>query len=213
MEEQAVLFDFDGTLCPGDSIVPWLRFCIREGLAPPWQWFPAAGGYFRQTFRKDQVIHAKESTLSFIRGRHRDDFAEPAARFVQTVLAPRIHPEARRLLEDLHARQIRTVVISASPDLYMQALDRVIPVDAIIATRCQVDGEGRYTGRITSNCRGPEKVSRWIEWNGPHGWHVIRAYGDSHRDLPMLSLAETPVLVNPNAKLRKACPEAEVCHW
>ena len=41
-------FDFDGTLCPGDSIVPFLRFCIQEGLAGKAQFFRAARGFLLQ---------------------------------------------------------------------------------------------------------------------------------------------------------------------
>ena len=213
MEERAALFDFDGTLCPGDSIVPWLRFCIREGAAPAWQWLPAAAGYLRQLLQPGRVVSAKESTLSFIRGRSRDSFLPLASRFMAGQIAPRIPAAARRLVEELHASGLKIAVISASPDLYMRCLPEILPVDCLIATTCETDGQGLYTGRISSNCRGGEKALRWQAWNQARGWRAVRAYGDSIRDLPMLSLAEVPVLVNPDAALRKALPGAQVLHW
>ena len=213
MDVRAALFDFDGTLCPGDSIVPWLRFCIREGAAPAWQWLPATSGWLRQLLRPGQVISAKESTLSFIRGKTPESFAPLASRFMTESVAPRIPAAARKLVEELRSAGLKIVVISASPDLYMRCLPEVLPVDCLIATTCETDRQGLYTGRITSNCRGEEKAVRWQAWNRDRGWQAAQAYGDSIRDLPMLSLAETPWLVNPDAALRRALPGSRVIHW
>lgn len=213
MMERAALFDFDGTLCPGDSIVPWLQFCIREGAAPAWQWFPAAGGYLRHLMNPEAAACAKESTLSFIRGKPAELFTPLAARFMAEKIAPRIYPAARKLLEDLHASGVKIAVISASADMYMRCLPGILPVDCVIATTCETDGQGRYTGRITSNCRGEEKVRRWQAWNHENGWEVTLACGDSSRDLPMLSLAADQLLVNPGKALRQALPEARIVRW
>ena len=213
MPDEAVLFDFDGTLCPGDSIVPWLRFCIHAGAAPRWQWLPAAGGYLRQRLNPARTVSAKETTLSFIQGRTEAEFTPLASRFMAECIAPRIHPEARQLMDELHRDGMKIVVISASPDLYMRCLKEILPVDGLLATVCETDRNGVYTGRITSNCRGGEKVRRWEARNRDRGWRPARAYGDSIRDLPMLSLAETPFLVNPDAALCKALPQACILRW
>jgi hypothetical protein len=38
------LFDFDKTLSRGDSIIPYLFYCIRRGVAPASQFFRAFHG-------------------------------------------------------------------------------------------------------------------------------------------------------------------------
>ena len=40
-------FDFDATLARGDSILPYLLYCIRRGLAPRRQLLKAAAAFLR----------------------------------------------------------------------------------------------------------------------------------------------------------------------
>ena len=40
-------FDFDDTLAKGDSIFPFLLYCIKRGYAPKIQLFKAAAGFLR----------------------------------------------------------------------------------------------------------------------------------------------------------------------
>jgi phosphatidylglycerophosphatase C len=88
----------------------------------------------------------------------------------------------------------RTVVVSASPSLYVDALARRLDIDAVIATELEVvDGSltGRFAGR---NCRGEEKLRRLVEWLDGRDV-VLHAYGNSPDDDPMLGRADHPTRV------------------
>ncbi len=208
---KAAVFDFDGTLCPGDSVVRYLRFCVREGIAPKRQWIEAARGYFDQRLHPERISAAKARALSFIAGRERSVMDEAAKRFFAEELKPRFHAEGLREMERLGAAGCRIVVLSASASVYMDALTEFMPADAVLSTPCECVG-GRYTGRVGANCRDEEKVRRLREWADDEELRIVSAYGDSVHDVPLLSLAEEPVWVNPSGKALRAFP-AKTVRW
>lgn len=99
----------------------------------------------------------------------------------------------------------------------MRLLPEFLPVDDVIATRCTVDAQGRYTGEVEENCKGEEKPRRIQAWLNEQGlaadWPACRAYGDSLSDAPMLAMTGHPVLVDPKQPLAQRLPAAERVRW
>ena len=213
MGERAALFDIDGTICPGDSILPWLDFCVREGMAPLSQWAWAGGWYLAQRIRPDLILRAKEKTLSFIKGRRQKDLDEAAQRFFIERVKPRLYPGALAEIRRLREEGWRIVVISASAEVYMRSLLTVLPADLILATECEIDTDGRYTGHLGVNCKGAEKVRRWRKAAAELQWDAVRAYGDSVSDADMLRFCAEPVWVNASARARRMLPDAQTVRW
>lgn len=87
-----------------------------------------------------------------------------------------------------------TLIVSASPSVYVRAAARMLGIDDVIATELDVrDGRltGRYDGR---NCRSEEKAARLETWIA--GREVeLHAYGNSPDDDAMLQRADHPVWV------------------
>lgn len=206
------LFDFDGTLCPGDSIVPYIRFCIHKGQAPYSQWLKAAGGYLHQRLHPEAVSESKAKSLSFIRGRTKTEMDTIAEQFFRKCLQPRFYQEAEEVIKSLRDQDIKAIVLSASASVYMDVLPQFLPVDAVLSTVCELDSEDRYTGAVGLNCRGEEKLRRLREWADGEELEIVTAYGDSAHDIPMLSLAEHPVWVNPSANVAVK-EQGEIVHW
>ena len=213
MSERIALFDFDGTLCRGDSILPYLRFCIRTGEAPAAQLFRAAYGFLGYRLHPSRILRAKEATLSFLKGRTRAECDRLADAFLADYLPRRFLPGMRETLERLRDDGWRILIVSASPSVYMDRLTAFLPVEDVISTRCAFDGEGRFTGRVEANCKGDAKPERVLEWLAAHGLDrsevTLQAWGDSPSDLPMLRMADEAYLVRPGKKLRQAMPEAK----
>ena len=209
------LLDFDGTLSRGDSILPYLLYCMRQGAAPREQLFRAGGAFLRQKMRQDSLVWVKEVSLSFLRGMTEEEAAGLARGFWREQVRKRVYPEAAEALQQLRQRGLMAVVVSASPDCYMRLLPEFLPADAVIATHCEVS-EGRYTGRVEANCKGENKVKRvreWLKQEGLEEARIAEAYGDSLSDLPMLMMAIHPILINPSKSLREALPQAKMERW
>ena len=73
-----------------------------------------------------------------------------------------------------------------------------------IGTRYEVDGDGRFTGRLDGPfVYGPGKVEAMQRFAELHGIDLESsyAYSDSLSDLPMLRAVGSPVAVNPDPPL------------
>lgn len=214
------LFDFDGTLAPGDSIVPYLWYAWRRGLVSL-RHLAAAGwaGILPILCPKRYTnTWAKNKALSFLQGRSVAEMDAFALDFFHQRLEKRLFPaglaEVRRLREEGY----RVLLVTASPEAYMLAVGRALGVDAVLATPCGLTPDGKhYTGLVGENCKGVEKSLRIAAYLAANhlelDWEQSRAYGDSLSDVPMLTLTAFPVCVNPNAKLRNALTQAERLRW
>lgn len=211
------LFDFDNTVCRGDSVVPYLLYSIRRGVAPWTQVFRALHGYVHQRLHPDEISAAKTLALSFLRGRTQEQMDDHARGFFREVLCKRFYPRAAAEMQRLKDEGFTVVVITASVDAYMRVLCEFLPVDAVLATRCAVDQDDCYTGDIGENCKGAQKAFRLASWMAQHhlelDYDVSCAYGDSPSDLHMLNLTASPRLVNPHRRLAAALPDAPVHRW
>lgn len=181
-------FDFDGTLSRRDTFVPFLlRYrgaaLTTRGLVAAAK---ATGG------RSGRKLALVSRTLA---GRHVDEVAA-AGQSYAAGLIDRLRPDMTAVLEDHQAKGHRTLIISASPELYVGAVGELLGVDAVLGTRFEVDDEGRLTGRYDGvNCRGEEKVRRLDRWLDGREVQLLYAYGDSSGDDALLARADVPTRV------------------
>jgi phosphatidylglycerophosphatase C len=188
--EVVAAFDFDGTISTTDSLqyflrdaLGWPRYLLGIVLALPW--LAACGA------RLIDRHAAKQRLLRATLGGTPVGAAERwAEAFVAQRLPTLLRPE---MLERLawHRRQgHRTVLVSASPSLYLRLWARQMGFDAALCTELE-QLDGRYTGRLASrNCWGPEKVRRLTAWWGAQVPARLYAYGDSRGDREMLARAD-----------------------
>jgi phosphatidylglycerophosphatase C len=104
-----------------------------------------------------------------------------------------------RMLERLewHLHQgHKVVIVSASPQLYVDVVARELGATGALGTRLAVDPHGKLTGNyLGQNCRGEEKMRRLSEWIEGRNYDVaplIYAYGNSRGDRAMLRAANYP---------------------
>ena len=208
MTQGIAFFDFDDTLARGDSILPFLLYCIRKRIAPRRQLVKAAGAFLYWKLRPSRASRAKSATLSFLKGRSADEMFDVARAFFRDEYLPRFYQDGLTELWSLRSQGMKLVVVSASPDVYMRALPEFMPIDAVLSTRCEVGGDGRYTGQVGENCKGEEKVRRIEQYLKENGFVLdmkcSSAYGDSPSDADMMALVNRAVLVNPKKRFAPA---------
>ncbi len=194
-------FDFDGTLTKGDSVVKFL-VCLRGRarvaksillLFPLLILSGIDGDRYADTFK--QRLFAKT-----IGGMTMDELLAAGERFGKMHLGSRARSTVLKRLEWHRDLGHSVVIVSASPECYIEPVARLLGAEYAIATKFSVDESGRVDGSFQgSNCRGTEKARRLREWidqhSGSNGQVVLWAYGNSLGDKDMLSMADTGIKV------------------
>ena len=208
--QRVTVFDFDGTIIYGDSIVDMLRKGLKQGKVSPFLFIKAviAGALYHAGLY--DAIASKRCAHSFLARMDAQERERFLRNFAQS-LVNRARPEAIKQLQAHKAAGEHVILCSASGDCYMQYVAPLLHVDALLCTPC--DESGIPCG---NNCRGKEKVHRVQEYLQEHGLEgavLVAGYGDTAGDAPILSQCKTPVLVRPRKKLKKLMPDATVVQW
>jgi HAD superfamily hydrolase (TIGR01490 family) len=213
----AALFDFDKTLLRGESLSMFMRFVMgrfKRGLVE----LPRLG-LWMAPYTVGATTKEKMKTRVFRILRHVPEEERPAlvAEFIEKVLRPRLFPAGQKVVED-HRRQGHTLVLaSASCDVYMEPVRKLLEFDVQVSTRTQPVGPNCAPVVIGANCYGEEKVRRLSELDFFENtdWAASYAYSDHPSDLPMLLLCGNPVAANPNRALRKMALDEgwEIADW
>jgi len=187
-------FDFDGTISTGDSlqyflrrVLGWPRYLLALLLAAPWLLACALHLIDRHQAKQRLLrVSLGGTTVTQAQGW--------AADFIAHALPGLLRPEMLARVAWHQAQGHRTVLVSASPSLYLQPWAAQMGFEAALCTELQ-SVDGRYTGRLaTRNCWGPEKVRRLEAWWGASAPARMYAYGDSRGDREMLARADVPWL-------------------
>lgn len=189
MKKEIALFDFDGTITTKDTLIEFIRFA--KG---PFRFYlgfilnlPYLIGY-KLKFISNQT--AKEKVLQFFfRDTPVQIFTEYCTDFSKNVLPKLIRPKAFEEIRRLKERNTIVVIVSASPENWVEAWARRLQLE-VITTRLEVKN-GMITGKIVGkNCHGKEKVNRITEKYKLNDYRIVAAYGDTNGDKPMLALAQ-----------------------
>ena len=127
----------------------------------------------------------------------------------------RFRPLALAVVEAHRAAGDHLVLLSASPDLYVPQIGRLLGFERTLCTEMVWQGE-RLDGRLkTPNRRGEEKLHclAWLREQYP-GLAVI-AYGNSASDLDHLRQADRALLVNADSAARRLAAKSNipVSYW
>ena len=211
-------FDFDGTIIKGDSIVPFLLYGYKKGFVPLGAFFKAVLAAIGYAFGRLSDVEAKQRSLAFLMGKNKKEIDVLAENFFNDILKKRCYHQALETIEQCKREGLKVLIVSASPDVYMQAVKTGLGADAIIATRCALDENNVYLGGLASNnCKGFEKTLRIAEFVASAGLDVdfekSKGFGDSFSDVPMLELTAHPVIINGKKKTILRTPHMQHTQW
>lgn len=188
-------FDFDETLTRRDSVVPFLRLLAGDRgltlglLARSHRLAPAA-------VRRNRDALRAMATDQVFRGRSIAQVEEHARAYGDQLFAVGLRPDTVGRLTWHREAGHRVVIVTAAYEPYASVVGAHLGVDAVLATRLEVEHD-RCTGRLLgSNCRGPEKLQRLRDWLADEGLSLdevtLWAYGDSVGDRELLAAAQHP---------------------
>jgi HAD superfamily hydrolase (TIGR01490 family) len=166
---------------------------------------------FRLRGSTDQATdRVRREVGEMISGQRVIDLQRLAPRVLAGVL-PRLYPQ---MLDVAHAHQDagRPVYICTAASQEMaEMLAHVLSFDGALGARSEVV-DGRYTGRPAGPFTYREgKAVAMRELADAQGIDLAAsyAYSDSESDLPMLRIVGHPVVVNPDAELRRVAREED----
>jgi phosphatidylglycerophosphatase C len=193
-------FDFDGTLTHGDTLLPflatalgWPRFAWALLRSSPW-----LVGHALRLVRND--IAKARLFKAALQGVATADVQRWAERWASDQLPKQLRdaqdPTMARLAWHRAAGHC-CVMVSASPDIYLERAAEVLGFDGLICTQMEVELKGRLSGHMkTPNCHGEQKVIRLQAWlaerydSAALASITLYAYGDTSGDKPMLRMAQ-----------------------
>jgi phosphatidylglycerophosphatase C len=190
-------FDLDGSLTEGGSVWRWLRH-LAGSAAVFRASFPLCIPLFVGAVRSGQwADHAKERLFgALLTGRDVEDVKDESRTFALAHLARRGRPKVLERLAWHQAQGHDVVVVSASPQIYVDVIAEALGATGAIGTRLAIDPLDQLTGSyLGRNCRGSEKMRRlneWIEQRDYEQAPVIYAYGNSRGDRRLLKGATHP---------------------
>lgn len=203
------LFDMDGTLFPGDSQLRFCRWVLRRhGLRRLYLLVVAPCGILRALHIFD-TERMKRAFWAYALGMNMSELHRLSEDFVRQEIIPAIYPE---VLERLRAHQQAgdvTVLCSASPDWWTQIVGRELGFTHTIGTPVKESERVPFMPHIPApgNNKGANKLTRLAAIGISH---ADIGYTDSAADLPMLSICDRAVLINPRAAFAAQVPGAEV---
>ena len=117
-----------------------------------------------------------------------------------------IYADARARIRNLKALGEDIALVSASVDVVIRPLADYLGLSHVVCTSIEFE-DGVATGRSRNPvCFGEEKRRQalaFLESQGVEPEHCS-FYSDSYHDLPLLASVGSPVVVNPDVRLRRA---------
>jgi HAD superfamily hydrolase (TIGR01490 family) len=212
---EAAFFDLDKTVIAKASMVAFSGPLHRAGMLTRRTLLRAAWGqlvYAQFGASPVKLAKLRDSVLRLTVGWDQAEIGQIVRETLVDVVEPIVYDEALELIREHRAAGRKVFLVSASPEEIVAPLAQYLGVDEAIATRAELDAEGRYTGRTERYCYGPEKVVAIVEVAERDGIDLASSYGysDSGTDVPMLEVVGHAVAVNPDRELLRA---ARVHDW
>lgn len=209
------LFDLDGTLTWRDTLLGFLKGYV---LRRPGKWLKlwqlpfVISRYALTTHDRGSL---KGDVIRLVMGGEQRAIVDAWADDFVTRLPRRrvFRPQALAVLEKHRAAGDHLVLLSASPDLYVPRIGRLLGFELTMCTeiRWHHDTPGRVSshdlldGALASpNRHGKEKSSCLAVVRTRYPGLPVMAYGNNASDLDHLQLADAGMLVNGNRAARRA---------
>jgi HAD superfamily hydrolase (TIGR01490 family) len=212
--QAAAFFDLDKTVIDRASMVAFGRPLYREGLISRRLLLRALYGqliYLYIGADERRVQRMKNAVLALTKGWEQERVRAIVQETLHDVIEPIVFDEALDLIAAHRADGHPVFIVSASPEEIVGPLAEYLGVDGYLASRSEVDDNGRYSGRMAFYCYGPEKRTAMEQMAANRGIDLTLSYSysDSATDLPMLECVGHPVAVNPDRELARAARERD----
>lgn len=199
-----VLFDLDNTLIAGDSDHLWGEFMVQQGLVDATSYRARNDEFYLAYQRGELDIEAYLNfSLEPLARFSLDELDRFHQQFVQEMIQPLRLSQAEALIADHQAKGDVVAIITSTNRFITQPIAELLEVEHLMATELEMN-DARYSGRILGRpCYREGKIHHLEQWlkDNPHPMENAYFYSDSINDLPLLSVVDNPVAVDPDPEL------------
>ena len=206
------VFDFDGTLIKEDSMMLFFRRYYKYSLSIT----GISLMLFWETIKFFMKINSqkqyKEKFLNLVISSIKNKSLEEVISDFSKYLLKKILKDAFQEINRLKEKGYKTILLSASPDFYLEEIKEALGFSELICTQTSLKGnEILITGE---NCFGQNKVARLLEQypKDSTDWQGSYCFTDNSSDMGLLSLFGNPFVVN-NSKMAAKNPGVKNMVW
>ncbi len=201
----AALFDFDGTLIAGFSVVQFLREQLRQRKLSLKDARRMLVDTTRLLARRASFSELFNASCELLSGTDEEEYASFSREVYEKRIARLIYPEARALVREHQARGHTVAIVSSATRYQVQPAAEDLGIDTVYCTELGVK-DGLLSGSVSGDvCWGEGKLAAARRLAQSEGFALDKAffYSDSDEDVPLLEAVARPRVLNPNRKLEK----------
>ncbi|MDD9339089.1 MAG: HAD-IB family hydrolase [Providencia heimbachae] len=210
MQNKLAIFDLDDTIVQGDSSVLWTQYLWDKKIITDPRFVEADKEMMVQynAGSLDMVTYLKFS-MQALSGMKIEQVDLWLDNFVDTIILPRIYPEAVKTIATYRSQEIPIIVISATVTFIVKKIAERLNADIVMGIDIK-QKDGYYSTETEGIPTFKEgKVKRLMQWisHQPITDAYIYFYTDSANDLPMCHFADETFIVNGDERLTQAAKE------
>jgi HAD superfamily hydrolase (TIGR01490 family) len=203
---RAALFDMDRTLVRKDTASLYTRYRRDVGQAD-WRDAARVGWWMlKYTLGIIDAPRVAAQALASFRGARETSLIDSCDQWFVDYVLPHVCESGREAVRRHRDRGEVTIVITGATRYAAVPLARELGIEHVVCTELEVDGSGCLTGNFCPPlCYGLGKTELAARLAAREGFCVAEStfYSDSITDLPLLERVRHPVVVNPDARLRR----------
>ena len=200
-EPATAVFDYDGTLWPGDAGSGFMAWSIRTGLLTP-----ERAGWLQQRHASYHRGDVDETTIcgemvQIYRGLSERSVRDGARSYFEAEVQPHLFPVMTDLVRELKHRGTQIWIVSSTNNWVIEEGVRALGIapDRVLAA-CIASELGTLTDRLIDVPSGDGKAEALRRAGLPRPDAV---FGNSIHDAAMLQMSRHPFAVNPNQTLQQ----------
>jgi len=201
---RVTIFDLDRTLIRGNASMLFFRYLQKRLDLSFGMMFASLSYFFRHQYMNLSLnqLHSEVFQL-YLHSRPKSLLTNNIPGFLKELLPKTLYIPAILQLRTAQQMGHYTLILSNSPDFIVEPIAKYLKVDYWKGTQYMVDKEGCFD-KIGFVLDGPAKaqVLRQVCRELNIDRIDTTVYSDSIHDLELLEISGTPVVVNPDRKLR-----------
>jgi HAD superfamily hydrolase (TIGR01490 family) len=198
------IFDLDNTLIADDSDYLWGQFLVDQGIVDK-SYYESANAKFYDDYKQGtlNIVEFLRFSLQPLADNNPEQLYRWRSQFIEEAIKPLMLKSAEQLIDKHKSRGDTLLVITATNRFVTEPIVNLYGIENLLATTPEFI-DGRYTGGFDGiPCFREGKVKLLEAWlkNSTETMQDSWFYSDSHNDLPLLTLVDNPVAVDPDEKL------------